>query len=76
MSFGKADDIQIEILPDGTIKSSTDPIGGANHSSAEQFLRFMATLAGGDTTRTRKAGHTHTHHGAHSHDHDGNTHKH
>ena len=67
MSFGKVDEIQIEVLEDGTIKSTTDPISGANHANAEQFLRQMATLAGGDTTRTRKAGHTH--HGAHSHDH-------
>ena len=70
MAFGKQDEIEIEVLPDGTIKSSTNPISGANHATAEQFLRYMATLAGGDTTRTRKAGHTHTHHGAHSHDHD------
>ena len=60
--FGKSDDIQIEIMEDGTIKSSTYPISGANHANAEQFLRLMATMAGGETTRQRKAGHHHHHH--------------
>ena len=70
MSFGKVDEIQIEVLEDGTIKSTTDPISGANHANAEQFLRYVAQLGGGDTTIRKKAGHTHTHHGAHTHDHD------
>lgn len=67
MSFGKHDTIQIEILEDGTIKSTTDPISGANHAGAEGFLKFMGTLAGGETKRERKAGH---HHHGHTHTHE------
>lgn len=73
MAFGKSDDIQIEILEDGTIKSSTDPISGANHANAEQFLKLMGTLAGGETKRERKAGH---HHHGHTHTHETADHKH
>jgi hypothetical protein len=68
------DKIQIEILEDGTIKVITDPISGPNHVSAEAFLRQMAQLAGGTTTRERRKdvhrhdhGHTHTHSHDHSH---------
>lgn len=60
--FGKGDEIAIEILEDGTIKSSTDPISGANHGNAEQFLRYMGTLGGGETSIKKKAGHAHHHH--------------
>jgi hypothetical protein len=74
-AFGKSDDIEIEILEDGTIKSSTNPISGANHANAEQFLKQMATLAGGTTERKRK-GSGHHHHGAHTHEHNEKTHKH
>jgi len=67
-----ADEFQIEVLEDGTIKSSTDKISGPNHSSAENFLREMARMAGGTTTRTKKpnAKHEHSHgHGEHEHQH-------
>ena len=60
------DSIAIEILPDGTIKVTSDQISGPNHQNAEQFLRFMAELAGGETTRTRRKD---VHHQAHSHSH-------
>lgn len=66
------DVLQIEILPDGTIKTTTDPISPANHQSAEQFLKGVTELAGGAVTRTRKQGkaqHVHQHgtQGGHSH---------
>ena len=54
------DRMKITILPDGTIKTETTGfVSKANHDNAEQFLRAMATLAGGETTRTKldKAGH-------------------
>lgn len=68
--FGKADEIQIEILEDGTIKSTTDKVSGANHANAEQFLRYVGQLAGGETTTRNRKGHHHTHGHDHTHDHD------
>jgi hypothetical protein len=51
------DEIMIEILEDGTIKSTTNPVSAANHQSAEAF---MNELTGGAATRTKR-GHRHTH---------------
>jgi len=50
------DKLVIEILEDGTIKTTTDEVGTANHDNAEQFLRAMARLAGGETTTTTTHG--------------------
>lgn len=64
----KNDEIQIEILEDGTVKVSTDEIGAANHLNAEQFLTFLSRQLGGETTTTRKRdAHTHNHGHQHSH---------
>lgn len=68
----KNDNIEIEILADGTIKVTTDPISGANHANAEEFLRFMARMAGGETVRVKRTDvhhhhHDHTHEGEHEH---------
>lgn len=63
------DEIEIEILEDGTIKISTDKISDANHVNAEQFIRAIAEELGADVTTTRKrTGHTHHHH-SHTHKH-------
>lgn len=67
------DELKIEILADGTIKVESDKVSAANHVTAEGFLKHLAELAGGPTTRTRK-GHTHTHH--HDHDHETEGYKH
>ena len=65
------DAFNIEILPDGTIKSETDKVSGPNHQTAESFLKTLATLAGGRVERTRKPGAPleHTHDGKHWHSH-------
>lgn len=71
MAINKADALEITILEDGTIRTTTDAVSGANHANAEQFLKYMATLAGGETSRTgrgEKHGHTHTH--GHDHEHE------
>jgi hypothetical protein len=58
----KLDNMEIEILDDGTIKFTTDPISGANHQNADEFLKSVARLAGGETTRVRRNDrHTHVH---------------
>lgn len=49
------DKLRIEILDDGTIRTTTDNVSAANHANAEAFLRYLAELAGGSTTRTRRA---------------------
>ncbi len=61
----KDDTIQIEILPDGTIKCTTDKISAANHLSADKFMDFLARLMGGETTITRRTKSVHVH--AHEH---------
>lgn len=72
----KADLLNIEILEDGAIRTTTDAVSGANHANAEQFLKYIATLAGGPTERVHRGDkhshgtHSHTHdHGDHDHDH-------
>lgn len=69
------DAINIEVLADGTIKVTTDQVSMPNHQNAEEFLRFMAELAGGKQTRVRKAG-AHHHHHDHAHLGHGHTHDH
>ncbi len=62
----KTDDLEFEILEDGTIKVSTDKISEANHVSADKLLRLVAQLAGGEVKKTkRRHGHSHNHHGHH-----------
>ena len=73
------DKFTITILEDGTIKTTTDAVSQANHDNAENFLRHLATLAGGTVTRVARTDvkHTHTHsHGTHVHSHELDTHKH
>jgi hypothetical protein len=56
-----ADIINIEILEDGTIKTTTDEVSQANHSSADKFFAVLRGLCGGIFTRKQKIGHVHTH---------------
>lgn len=50
----QADKMTIEILEDGTIKTTSDKISIPNHASAEAFLKDVARLAGGESTRARR----------------------
>ena len=63
------DTLQIEILEDGTIKTTSDPISAANHANAEEFLKFLARMAGGETTRERRKDAQHLHRHRHHHTH-------
>jgi len=76
MSFGsfgagKQDVIQAEILPDGSLRITTDPISPANHVQAEALLNAIKEACGGESTHTHKHGkfgHTHSHgHSHHTH---------
>jgi hypothetical protein len=69
------DKIIVEILDDGTIKTTTDPISMANHQNAESFLREMGRLAGGTVKRIQKIGKSLTS-ALHKHTHDGHSHSH
>lgn len=60
------DTMRIQILPDGTIKTTTDPISPANHQTAEEFLGTVNALTGSQGSRVRR-GHTHHHHHHHHH---------
>jgi len=48
------DQFDVEILADGTVKSSSGPVSPANHQSAEAFLRSVADKLGGSTERRRR----------------------
>lgn len=60
------DELQIEILEDGTIKTTTDHFSAAHHGSAEEFLAEVTRQAGGAMQR-QKRGHRHTHTHTHVH---------
>lgn len=66
-----ADRMRVQILKDGTFKTTTDEISAANHSSAEAFLKGIEDLAGGESTRERQGeahDHEHTHEEQHEHE--------
>jgi hypothetical protein len=66
----KDDVVDIEILPDGTIKSTFDPVSPANHANAEAFTRLLDELTGTKGKRTaRKGSHVHVHNEDHEHGH-------
>jgi hypothetical protein len=73
------DNIRVEILADGTIKSTTDAVSPENHSNAEAFMKLLAQLTGGPATRIARGDVAHSHHthvAGHEHTHGGDTHTH
>lgn len=50
------DRMEIEILEDGTIKATTDKISAVNHSTAEAFMRQLATAGGTKQERKHRHG--------------------
>lgn len=73
----KQDTIEIEILEDGTIKTTTDRVSMPNHQNAESFLRDIGRLCGGVIKRMRRVmlGHS-LQSSLDAHAHDGHTHSH
>lgn len=64
------DEMEIEILEDGTIKLTTGVVGPANHRNADELLVFLAKLMGGDRkVARRKEAHAHSHGHGHRHSH-------
>jgi hypothetical protein len=66
-----ADVMEIEILEDGTVRSTTGKISLANHGAADQFFAVMFRLMGGSVRRIVRGLV-----GAHEHEHDGVRHSH
>ncbi len=70
----KADQMTVEILPDGSLKITTDPVSAANHGGAEKMLLEMFKAIGaeaGDIETKHRHGkkyHGHSHsEGEHQH---------
>ena len=59
------------ILPDGTIKSETGQISGANHSNAEGFFELLKGRLGGEEVRESRGQQNHDHGHSHTHEHEG-----
>ena len=54
------DKMNVEILEDGQIKITTEGISGVNHCSADEFLKTIERLTGGESTKIKtKKGHVH-----------------
>jgi len=65
-----SDKLQIEILLDGTIKLTSDPISAPNHQNATEFFKTVARLSGGEVTTQKRSDavhHHHTHEDEHEH---------
>ena len=63
------DELEITILDDGTIRTTTPKVSAANHSNAAAFLKLLATYTGGTTEIKKREGHTHTHDHGKEHQH-------
>jgi hypothetical protein len=57
-------EMHLTILDDGTISIKTGNLAGEHHASADEFIKLVHQLAGGDreTKSTRDHGHHHHHH--------------
>ena len=71
-----SDVINIEILPDGTIKSTTDRVSAPNHANAEGFFREMARLTGDQNPTRVGRGMLQQHEHEHTHEGEGSGHTH
>ena len=49
------DEIRVEILDDGRIKTTTPGISAANHRAADQFLELVNELMGGEVETEKVA---------------------
>lgn len=65
--------MEIRVLEDGTIRVETNDMGsGVVHKAADDFLKMVAQLMGGEVDTTKvKQGHHHHHDHGHDHEHAG-----
>lgn len=66
----KEDRMVFKILEDGTIRTTVDGISGANHASADSFVRGVDSLLAGKLHIERRGDISHNHAHAHEHHHD------
>lgn len=62
-----ADKIKISVLEDGSIKIETDKVSMPNHTNAENFLKEMFKLAGGNLAKKAKHAFAHVSGKTHQH---------
>ena len=59
------DEIAVEILSDGTVKSTTPRVSAGNHGSAADFFKLLQRTTGGEQTTSKRnkahEGRTHAH---------------
>lgn len=60
--------IDVKVLGDGQTRAETGDMGGASHMAADNFMKYLATLLGGEVVDT-KVQHGHEHHHGHTHGH-------
>lgn len=65
------DRIVCVVLKDGTIKSTTDAISGANHNNAEGFFELLKQRLGGEEVRESRGQQGHEHSHSHTHEYEG-----
>lgn len=50
----KQNEIKWEILEDGTVSVTTDDLAGSNHVSADELLKMLSGMLGGEVTSKRR----------------------
>lgn len=54
--------MDIRILEDGTVRTETSDMAGVSHKAADDFLKVLAELLGGEVTDVKLVkGHSHQH---------------
>jgi hypothetical protein len=63
--------MEVEILSDGTVRCETGDMSGPAHKVADDFLKELEKLLGGESSKEKlRNTHTHDHeHGDHHHHH-------
>lgn len=58
--------LTVTSLEDGTLKIETGDLSGTEHKSAEDFIKLLSTMLGGEMQK-EKLPHSHTHTRTHQH---------
>lgn len=52
--MAKDDVIEVEVMPDGSLKIVTDSVSAPNHRTADQMLEFLNHLMGGPVEKEKR----------------------